>query len=127
MITVATAATKATSQGFLDAAKIWLLKPHVINRRLCGSRIVWERTVAAAKGDLQIFLAAIQNLKSNGSNFDDPSFLAVVKSDEPSEGLSTRELKMYLRDLLPRQVQRFYILREIIIYGWFKVCFCQTI
>ena len=80
---------------------------------------MWQRTVHVT-GSTEEWLATIRDLKEDGANFDDPESIAhraTASTDDKAE----KALIVYLRELLPRQVVRFYILRELVVCGGWKL------
>ena len=37
---------KSTAEQFMSAVIVWLKKPHVVNRRLCGAELKWFMRVS---------------------------------------------------------------------------------
>ena len=47
--------TLGSPPGFADALSIWINKPHVVNRRLCGSKIVSMETHSSSDFRTEVF------------------------------------------------------------------------
>ena len=43
---------KCTTEQFMSAVIVWLKKPHVVNRRLCGAELKWSVRVAPTCEDI---------------------------------------------------------------------------
>lgn len=47
--TIAFEACRGTQEGFINALLVWINKPHVVNRRLCGSKLELAETVSRTR------------------------------------------------------------------------------
>ena len=150
---VHTCKTTADASGFLNTLDIWLKKPHVINRRLCGSNILCQETVIVSSLLCELLPAEIRQngtaLKTDENLHDflkerkdckfktkrDETCAVPPSSDDhitesvpvhakcdknsalaPENAFHNEvELHIIIRDLLPRQIKRFCVLREVII------------
>jgi len=43
---------KSTTEQFMSAVIVWLKKPHVVNRRLCGAELKWFMHVSQSCEDI---------------------------------------------------------------------------
>ena len=131
--------TNGTPEGFLKAIDILLNKPHVLNRRLCGTKTVFSNVISSPSSictlaniflnlhsklrlDIAdvlkqkqvlelIFDSKINNISSYP--FNDEQLSAI--SDKCHEDVLKYEI--FVRDLLPRDLTKFYSLRELVILG----------
>ena len=62
--------TRGSPAGFADSLSIWINKPHVVNRRLCGSKIISMETHSSSDFTEQVFK---DDLRQLGYEFNDTS------------------------------------------------------
>ena len=62
--------TRGSPAGFADSLSIWINKPHVVNRRLCGSKIISMETHSSSDFTEQVFK---DDLRQVGYEFNDTS------------------------------------------------------
>lgn len=115
--------TKGHVSAFWDAIDIWLNKPHVTNRRLCGSDIVFKRHNQLLGRSLE--QAGIQ-IRCAGFTKNDhwDKLLQAVNCSENfnAEGGST---SVIIRDLLPKQLDKIPRVREVILQGKLKMYYSR--
>jgi hypothetical protein len=114
-------------EGFLQSLDILLAKPHVLNRRLCGTKSVCQLTVASRVSCTQL-AAALFQLDSHKKiafaareTFSEliTSFLCKLNTSAQDTSVHREDLQyeILLRELLPRDLSKYYPLRELIICG----------
>ena len=111
--------TSASSEGFCNGVAILVSKPHVINRQLCGAKLLsqWH-----ARVDCDLFLRDI--LKLDLTNNDDAE--DIVNSISQAYKLCSMrnscddisgQIEITIRELLPKELQRFPVLTEVVLIG----------
>lgn len=127
--------------GFLTALQIWIKKPHVLNKRLCGASVKFIASVDCSSSEAVRELAIrnlniIQSRLLNDMILHDLSFtkfhnllsqlfckqdLKVTCDSETdfidNEGALLQGLKFVLRTLLPKNTAKYSELMELVIYG----------
>ncbi|KAK3609488.1 hypothetical protein CHS0354_022248 [Potamilus streckersoni] len=113
---------KASANGFSNALCIWINKPHVINRRLCGSRLKYFKIYNRSTSDTTHIELLRQYLSTQaeitGSEKYDCTFFKHEGVNEV-QGLSeygSDDIIVLERDMLPKQPDRCKAYTEIIIY-----------
>jgi len=53
---------KCTTEQFVSAVIIWLKKPHVVNRRLCGAELKWLKRVDPTSEDTSNMAVRLRTL-----------------------------------------------------------------
>ena len=131
---LATEICSGNREGFANSLTVWLNKPHVVNRRLCGSRLEYFNIISRDQFCLDGLKTVVKNLglDLNGFKFDDvfnPQNISGEKSIDLSciehtsdcvEGLSDlsdNEFAIIIRQLLPKQPERHNNIPELVIYG----------
>jgi len=51
-----------TTEQFMSAIIVWLKKPHVVNRRLCGAELKWSMSVAPICEDISDMALRLRTL-----------------------------------------------------------------
>ncbi|KAJ8312403.1 hypothetical protein KUTeg_009776 [Tegillarca granosa] len=125
--------TLGNGDGFADAVTVWINKPHVVKRNLCGSKLLFYRTVNKEGFYKNI---ATQNLTTDLSNVgkllsgyllvdeDCDECVAEEKSInngdvievESLSGVADSQIAIIIRDLLPKNREKASKTREFIIY-----------
>ena len=107
----------ASPLGFRNGVAILVNKPHVINRRLCGAKILaqWHTSM---DGDLLLRdilkLGGVCNREEIVSAVSRVSKVCTAGDD--SHDVSAH-VEVTVRELLPKQLQRFPVLTEVIVIG----------
>ncbi|KAL8614000.1 hypothetical protein ACOMHN_023235 [Nucella lapillus] len=98
-------------KGFLDAATVWINKPHVANKRLSGTKIVQIITAESPNSVDEILNKFLPNANQNAStDFEKACNLeADLKENE-------EKFVVVFRQLLPKQSKSFPILLEAVVY-----------
>ncbi|XP_021377602.1 probable tRNA (uracil-O(2)-)-methyltransferase [Mizuhopecten yessoensis] len=112
--------TKGQADGFADALTVWINKPHVINRRLCGSRIEKIIYYTCQNGDSQLqttFESAVAEVLSkktliNLNTKEDDLCKEVPSLSTIPEG----EGVVIVRGIHPKRDDSHPVVREIICY-----------
>ncbi|XP_060074918.1 probable tRNA (uracil-O(2)-)-methyltransferase [Ylistrum balloti] len=112
--------TKGHADGFADAITVWINKPHVLNRRLCGSRIESIIHYSTLDDDTQIqkkFESAVSTALRNGrldtiDTGDDNSCMEVPGLSTIPEG----EGVIVIRDIYPKRDDAHPVVKEVICY-----------
>jgi len=122
----------STTNRFMDAIAIWRQKPHVINRRLCGSEIVWSEKLLVSSPVGMDFIIARKVLQTSViklpidlttvSKFIHEEFkkYGQLLSDYlklHSVSSHCGELDIALRLLVPKQSARHRKVLELIVTG----------
>lgn len=113
-----TMATKGCLSSFLDAVTVWINKPHVVNRRLCGAKIL---SISPADSVDAVF----RFLNNKGASWETGD-----KSQEcDSHYVLEADFKatcdpfiLVLREMVPKQSDVFPTIIEIVVYGRQKNC-----
>ena len=108
--------TSASAEGFCSGIAVLVNKPHVINRRLCGAKILNQWHVHV---DCDVFLRDILTLDAAD---DREGILTTVceacqRSTTTSSHAISRAVEITLRELLPKEMQRFPLLTEVVLIG----------
>ena len=137
--TLAFEACTGTSKGFIDSLLVWINKPHVVNRRLCGSRLeIAEKTKRTSLSGEYIR----QKLLCTGFEFNTEACVefdnevgkhnetelpidasnAATKKDDVNlskllEGMKEDEVVLIIRQMLPKQPERHANIPELILLG----------
>ncbi|KAL3858141.1 hypothetical protein ACJMK2_012751 [Sinanodonta woodiana] len=113
---------KASANGFSDALCIWINKPHVINRRLCGSRLKYFKIYNRSNSDTT-HLKLIRQCLSTQSRIPDSEECDCTVSQHDGinevECLSeygSDDIIVLEREMLPKKTDRCKVYSEIIIY-----------
>ena len=96
--------------SFLDAIDIWINKPHVVNRYLCGAKIFWQ----FSNEDYTTDSLEEQITKLIADKGEQEGILVLTAQ---VLGENTQEIKMCMRELLPKSLDKYSILRELVITG----------
>ena len=112
-----------SAAGFSDALDIWINKPHVLNRRLCGACLLWRQTISTKFSIADCLVP----LEVNIMKFADTEHLEAViqaclvegggQSGNYGDDPTQRDLEFIIRDLHPKQLDKFLTQREIILLG----------
>ena len=107
--------TSASAEGFYSGIAVLVNKPHVINRRLCGAKILNQWHVHV---DCDAFLRDILTLDTAE---DREGILAAVSEacqhrTTSSDAVSCA-VEITLRELLPKEMHRFPLLTEVVLIG----------
>ena len=107
--------TKAMTKGFWDAIEIWIKKPHVANRRLCGTELLWQQHEVAMDADC---LSCAGQIKLHAWSSDNHWSELVSKLESLNEGANrAHSIDVYVRDLLPKNLDRIPRVREVVLLG----------
>lgn len=129
---------EGSAEGLWNALQIWLNKPHVVNRRLCGTQNLVEEHVLTQRKDVHFpdpdTYSAIKKsfvetkdvhetvigLFSGGPDSPvhrkrtaDGEVVDVTKSHQVDE----KYMEVIVRDLIPKQIDKCPVLRELVILG----------
>lgn len=101
--------TKGSKRLFLKSVSVWINKPHVINRRLCGSKIVH---VVRVDSEQDAFIVVNQYTWSSGkTNESEEKCLHFSDLVDESAGFT-----VVFRELIPKS-EFFPKLLEAVVYG----------
>lgn len=129
----------STGVNFCNSLTIWLNKPHVVNRRLCGSRFDFIRILPKSEINqtivtnlvetsgfelngcnllqlekLGLRLASDNDVQAPATSFDSAT---LTDSIDSVDKLSNDEIAIFIRQLLPKQPERHDNLPELVIFG----------
>ena len=111
---------------------VWIKKPHTVNRRLIGAKIVQEAEVTTSKDPFKVLWEEIASFRKEQSIEELFEKLNGVLTS-PEESVETDKVKseaemeieaekseehsvhLYVRDLIPKQLDRFHTLRELVV------------
>ena len=106
--------TKAKEEGFWDAIEIWLKKPHVVNRRLCGAEILWQQNNMMIDTDCLSCVGHIsQESWSEKGHWSQLLGVLTGLGKADDQGC----VDVYVRDLLPKQLDVIPRVREVVMLG----------
>ncbi|XP_019622874.1 PREDICTED: probable tRNA (uracil-O(2)-)-methyltransferase [Branchiostoma belcheri] len=111
---VAALPTAAQVQGFWSGVAVWVDKPHVVNRRLTGAKElarIWTNG-AVISTLLQNPKALLAEESSEEGRLQ--KRLEALKMEGRKEA-EADDLELIVRDLLPRQLERAKVVREVIV------------
>lgn len=112
--------------GFSRALSVWLNKPHVVNRRLSGAQILCTSATDLRLGSADlipvicdILLRYKDNRRKTGAcEVDCDAHGGRLAVDVDSlDVVDPSSTVIVLRDLHPKQLDRYLILRELVIFG----------
>ena len=95
------------ADGFLKAVQLYINKPHVVNRRICGAKEVADITTESIEETVKQLLVHF-----NG----ECDYLLSVLSDCIPEN-THGEVQVIVQDLLPRQCEKHKTIRQLVIIG----------
>ncbi|XP_035690116.1 probable tRNA (uracil-O(2)-)-methyltransferase [Branchiostoma floridae] len=103
--------TAAEPAGFWSGVAVWVDKPHVVNRRLTGAKEVariWtnHRVISTMLQQPRVFAGLSEESLQKR--------LADMKMDGRNEAEGD-DLELIIRDLLPRQLERAKVVREVVV------------
>ncbi|XP_064612826.1 probable tRNA (uracil-O(2)-)-methyltransferase [Liolophura sinensis] len=111
-----------SQDGFCRALSVWLNKPHVVNRRLSGAQILCTLVTDLRLGSVSL----IQVIGDILLKYEDDRTCGAVDKHLDSERLAVdvdnldavdpSSTVIVLRDLHPKQLDRYLILRELVIF-----------
>ncbi|XP_066269984.1 probable tRNA (uracil-O(2)-)-methyltransferase [Branchiostoma lanceolatum] len=104
--------TAAEPAGFWSGVAVWVDKPHVVNRRLTGAKEVARIWTGPA-----VISSMLQNTRVFFAGKSEESLqkkLGELKMEGRNEAEGD-DLELIVRDLLPRQLERAKVVREIIV------------
>ena len=122
----------STANRFMDAVTIWRQKPHVINRRLCGSELVWSEKLLLRSAQGKDFNIARQVLQAVALKLpidletiakflheEFGNYGQLIGDDSKLHYVSSQhgELDITLRLLVPKHSARFRKVLELIVTG----------
>ncbi|XP_078681926.1 putative tRNA (uracil-O(2)-)-methyltransferase [Branchiostoma floridae x Branchiostoma belcheri] len=110
---VAALQTAAQVQGFWSGVAVWVDKPHVVNRRLTGAK-----ELARIWTNGTVISTLLQNPKVLLAKESSEGSLQKRLEELKMEGRNEAEgddLELIVRDLLPRQLERAEVVREVIV------------
>lgn len=100
-------------KGFLDAVTIWINKPHVVNRRLCGTKIK-QITTAESQDTVERIVSNIvtgHNDCSETKGSDNTHNLEVDLKETDAKFV------VIIREMLPKNSKIFPTLLEAVVFG----------
>ncbi len=127
--------TQGTDEVFLQALEVWIKKPHVVNRRLCGASMVLQESYHGNMLSLtQLKHMCCELVEVDAQSHRDKlcdilSGLRDIMAKERSHGteassklkpLAEAGLLLCLRDLVPKNTGKQQVVRELLLLG--KVC-----
>ncbi|XP_076434847.1 putative tRNA (uracil-O(2)-)-methyltransferase [Babylonia areolata] len=98
-------------QEFLDAATVWINKPHVANKRLSGTKIVQIRTADSLNTVDEMLKIFLSNKSQNTA-----SDCGKTHSLEVDLRGNEEKFVIIVRELHPKQLKAFPVLLEAVIY-----------
>lgn len=127
--------TSGNGDGFADAVTVWVNKPHVVKRNLCGSKLLFYRTVNKEdfyksigtqiystnfanvvnllEGYLQVEIDSNADVEYEGESINGGNTIEI----ESLSGVVDSQIVIIVRDLLPKNRDKAPTTREFIIYG----------
>ncbi|XP_069106213.1 probable tRNA (uracil-O(2)-)-methyltransferase isoform X2 [Argopecten irradians] len=115
--------TKGQADGFADAVTVWVNKPHVLNRRLCGARIksfVHYVTHNNDENQLQLNFESVVSTaldtELNGTSSNDMEEGGVCKEVPSLSTIPEGEGLVIVRDIHPKREDTHPVVREVICY-----------
>ncbi|XP_033727431.1 LOW QUALITY PROTEIN: probable tRNA (uracil-O(2)-)-methyltransferase [Pecten maximus] len=114
--------TKGDADGFADAVTVWINKPHVLNRRLCGSRI--ESIVYYSTGDddtqlqtsFESVLTTVLNNEPPDKTLVDTEQDGFCKEVPSLSSIPEGRGVVVIRDIHPKRDDTHPVVREVICY-----------
>ena len=117
---------------YQDAVEIWIRKPHTVNRRLIGAKFPLELNLSLQYSDLQVqdmISKEISQLKGDVTMDDLRKMIEMIlkvndanycqddldRTSENEDDTHCNVHKILIRDLVPKQLERFHTSREIIL------------
>ena len=101
-----------TDKQFESAITVWIKKPHTVNRRLIGAKIIHETELSTSKDCFRVIWDNIRDLRKERTIEELcerlKDVLVVSKVEETTVSVS-------IRDLVPKQLDRFHTAREMIV------------
>jgi hypothetical protein len=105
--------TEAECASFHDAIQIWMNKPQVVNRRLCGGVISFEKSSVQLNNAVEDCSVLLKGRKFTSENYTDLSdYLMDMMLPE-----SVGDITLYIRDYLPKDLNHFQRVREVVLIG----------
>ena len=99
--------------GFLDAVTIWINKPHCVNKRLCGAKIIQIRTAGSSDIAEQIIASVLASQNACfGQQLPEKTNNLQVDLKENDE-----TFVIIIREMLPKQIKVFPCFLEAVVYG----------
>lgn len=109
--------TAGTFESFCDAVTIWVNKPHVVNRRLCGSKILYQNSTTDT--NINNF---IKECLSRSEKYDSEAIHGSCFEEVPSLSSSTGATFYFvIREIFHKQCSQLAT-KEAIIIG---MCICS--
>ena len=104
--------SSVTKSNFHDALTVWIRKPHTVNRRLIGAKIIHESTLQSTS---DCFVTISDNLAKLRTEKTVSELAQEVENLIVKESGNVDEVVVYVRDLVPKQLDRFHTARELIV------------
>ena len=130
------AAVDISVNQFLDSVAVWCNKPHVVNRRLCGSRRLWTSVVNYRHHDVSGAVDVARRIKdtvdtavkSESQTVEIDVVTQLIRdclklcSNGLVDNSKTLVLFVMMRLLIPKQNDRFNSVLEVILIGLTFFC-----
>ncbi|KAK6192480.1 hypothetical protein SNE40_003938 [Patella caerulea] len=104
--------TRGSMSGFLDSLSVYINKPHVVNRRLVGGKIIYEATNHEVQENLDKIGQSL--ILQFTSQRETNPFNDCVGDVDLNKNYS--QSCIIVRDLIPKQIDKYPTLREIVQY-----------
>ena len=104
-------------EGFNRALFVWIQKPQVLNRRLCGNKTICQFEMLLTSPVSEIFnkrhhLVQLVKIDSTEEHIKNTMKNCFHKSE-----IDENSMKVILRDLMPKEMERYRTVRELIVIG----------
>ncbi|XP_071110954.1 probable tRNA (uracil-O(2)-)-methyltransferase [Haliotis cracherodii] len=122
-----------TKSGFKNALSVYINKPHVVNRRLCGAKILYQRWYPVCEEN-EVSSLSEHFTKADDMRDEGEETHVITQADEDVDLDSYEEgVVIIVRDLIPRQIDKYPTLRELVHYdcstdsiSFIPVCHVQS-
>ena len=105
-----TVGTSGECCSFLDAIEVWIKKPHVVNRCLCGAKILWQFC------SKDVTSTCLEQLIT-GTGVSKEEQIKILNLVLQLQQNNTQELKICMRELLPKSLDKNSVLKELVVVG----------
>lgn len=105
----ASESTESTFQGFTAANAVWINKPQVVNRRLCGSKLTHKVVPCGVEHD-----TLLQQIKN--SILQSENNLTCIHHVTVDDLLLETDV-VFIRELLPKRLDKYQITKEIVVWS----------
>ena len=106
-------------EGFNRALFVWIQKPQVLNRRLCGNKTICQFEMLLTSSVSEIFNKRhnlVQHVKIDSTEEHIKNTMKDCFHQSEMDENSNR-MKVILRELMPKEMERYRTVRELIVIG----------